>query len=101
MKEKNSSSQSVSKKEFLQESKCVRSEIKQLDDKVNKLDGKVNKLDDKVNKVALKIIHIEEDLNQVKETMLTKLDGQKIIDHIDAFAHRIETYDRKAIVHAR
>ncbi len=39
------------------------------------------------------------DIKEIKETMLTKQDGQRIIAHIDALTHRIETYDRKALVY--
>ena len=75
----------VKRSEFLKETQSLRQGI--------------NTLDRKVNNIALAVTSIDERLGKVEETMMTKQDGQTIIDHVDAVMHRIETYDRKAVVH--
>ena len=50
-------------------------------------------------KLALEIIKNRTDLAEIKETMATKEDVNKILGVVDAFAQRIETYDRKTILH--
>ena len=91
MVRKEAQNQPVTQTQFLEETKSIRSEIRTLDDKVNKLD-------DAVHKIASGLLTTQGSLRQVQETMLTKEDGQKIIEHIDAWSRRFETYDGKALV---
>ena len=100
------SESSVTRTEFFKETQAIRNEIgtqgnrmNTLEDKVTKLDDKVTKLDDKVNKIALEVVDTKSRVQRIEETMMTKEDGQKIIEHIDAWAQRFEVYDRKALVH--
>ncbi len=54
-------------------------------------------------RVSLVLIKNQADIKEIKETISTKLatkeDFNTILNHIDASMHRIETYDRKTIVH--
>ncbi|MBI3012932.1 MAG: hypothetical protein HYY63_04830 [Elusimicrobia bacterium] len=75
--------------EFKQECASIRSEFKQEKEWVR----------DTIGKLTLRIIRLEEELKSMREQMATKDDVRRILDAIDAFTHRVETYDRKAVVH--
>ncbi|OGR57346.1 MAG: hypothetical protein A3I11_07150 [Elusimicrobia bacterium RIFCSPLOWO2_02_FULL_39_32] len=66
------------------------------------LSGRIDSVYDESNKkfekLFIEIVNLKEELKFIKETMLTKEDGQKIIEHIDEFARRVETYDGKTVV---
>jgi hypothetical protein len=74
-----------------------------LDERLNtferKVDKKLSTLDSKIDKVALSILKTQEDMHVIKETMATKNDVRLITTRMDAFAHRIDVYDKKAVVH--
>ena len=54
-------------------------------------------LDNQVNNLALGLLKTQQDVTEIKDTMTTKEDTHKVIEHIDAWAHRFESYDRKAL----
>ncbi|MBI2119216.1 MAG: hypothetical protein HYT97_06280 [Elusimicrobia bacterium] len=73
--------------------------IDSVHDELNqKIDSVHDKLNQKIEKVAIEVVHLKEEVKFIKETMLNKEDGQKIIEHIDEFARRVETYDGKTVV---
>lgn len=49
--------------------------------------------------IVIQVMKSQQELRENRETMFTKEDGQKIIEHIDAFAQKSENYDRKALLH--
>ena len=85
-------SSAVTRSEFLKETQSLRKDLKNLDQKVSTLDQKVNNIAREVGDTKDRIMRVE-------ENMATKADIRKVLDFIDAFAQRIETYDRKAVVH--
>src|SRR5438046_1206096 len=70
-----------------------------LDKKVDTLDKKVDTLDKKVDHVALTVVKNHEEFLEFKKTVATKDDIHIILNRIDSFTTRIETFDRKVIVH--
>lgn len=59
-------------------------------------------LDTKTGKLALAIAQTHTDITDIKEgmnRMATKEDINKVINAIDGFAQKNETFDRKVIVH--
>jgi len=50
-------------------------------------------------KLALAIAESQSDIRDIKERMATKDDIGRVLNAIDSFAHKDETYDRKDIVH--
>ncbi len=103
MVEKMNANELVTRVEFTNATQSLRDDIRNLDGKFDRridvLDRRTISQGDLLSKLAVKSILFEERFDRIEKTMMTKEDGQKIIDHIDAFAHRIETYDRKALVH--
>src|SRR3989344_1894665 len=81
----------VKRSEFLKETQSLRQGI--------------NTLDQKVNTLALELVRTNVRLEKVdyalETRVATKDDIGKVLDAIDQFSHRIETYDRKALVHDR
>src|SRR3989338_3828495 len=73
----------VTRSEFQQETQAVRSDIKTLDDKVNR--------------IAVELQNTQRDVRDIKETMFTKDEGQKIMGGIDKVMQRIEVFDSKAL----
>ena len=63
------------------------------------LDGLENKLNKKIDGIAIELVKTQANLRQIKETMSTKSDTDRIMNAIDAFAKKAETYDRKALSH--
>lgn len=55
-------------------------------------------LENKINNLTLKVINIDSRLMRVEETIATKDDINRIINLIDAFTHKLETYDRSAVI---
>ena len=92
----------VTRPEFFKETQSIRKELKEetqsIRNELKTLNNTVNQLDTKVNKIAVALLNTQHDLQTVKETMMTKEDGQRIIEHIDAFAQKYEVYDRKVVV---
>ena len=78
----------------------IEASTKRLDEKI---DISTKKLDDKINKVALGLAATQADVREIKHTMATsmatKSDVDRIMNAIDAFARKAETYDRKALSH--
>src|SRR5258708_25300641 len=68
----------VTRSEFLAETKSIRTQI---------------------SKLALEVIKNRDELKEVKETMATKNDIGKILNTIDSFSQRVETYDRQTRLH--
>ena len=95
------------KKEFFNETQAIRAELKsetqairaELKEESNKLDQKINILDQKFNGLVLEVIKNREEIKEIKETMATKSDSNKILCILDAIKLYIETSDRKMIVH--
>ena len=78
----------------------VRSESTQSDDpSVTRSEflREMKVLDNKVDNLALGLLKTQQDVTEIKATMTTKDDTQKVIEHIDAWAQRFESYDRKAL----
>lgn len=63
------------------------------------LDELKNKLNKKIDGVVVELVKTQADVRQIKETMSTKSDTDRIMNAIDAFARKAETYDRKALSH--
>ena len=61
--------------------------------------GDIIRVDKKIDKVAAEVIKNQARLEELRETVATKADISRILDAIDAFAQKGETYDRKAITH--
>ncbi|OGR81425.1 MAG: hypothetical protein A3I11_07390 [Elusimicrobia bacterium RIFCSPLOWO2_02_FULL_39_32] len=62
------------------------------------LEIKMDGLDKKINNLALQVFNIDSRLMRVEETMATKEDINRIINLIDAFTYKLETYDRSAVI---
>lgn len=52
-----------------------------------------------VNKVAAEVVKTQAELREVRQTMATKDDVGRILNAIDAFAQKGQTYDQKALSH--
>lgn len=70
----------------------------------NKLSQKIgdvkNTLNKKIDSVAVELVKTQADIRRIKETMSTKDDVSRIMNAIDAFARKAETYGRKALSHS-
>ena len=101
--ENKKSNHPVTRSEFLKEAHCIRKEVKEktqaLQKEIERVDNKVDTLDTKVNKIAVELLQTSTRLQRVEENMATKEDVNKILNAIDNFTLKTETYDRKAIVH--
>ncbi|MFH1726441.1 MAG: hypothetical protein ABII00_17665 [Elusimicrobiota bacterium] len=79
---------------------ATKADLKKLGNEFGiKLNGLENKLDKKIEGVAVELIKTQADVRQIKETMSTKADVDRIMNAIDAFARKAEAYDRKALSH--
>lgn len=89
-------------KKLNQKIDSVHAELNQkIDHHYKELSARIDSLDQKVGKLAVEVINLKEEVVIIKETMMTKQDVQKIIEHIDGFARRVETYDGKTLVQDR
>ncbi|MFN0117680.1 MAG: hypothetical protein ACKVQC_05225 [Elusimicrobiota bacterium] len=70
-----------------------------MDQRFEGLDQKFEGLDQKVNRIAFALVKTQEDVKEIRETMATKNDIQKILDQVDAFAAGTASLDRNAIIH--
>ena len=70
-----------------------------LKDLRNEFEVRFEKIDKKINGVAVELIKTQADVRQIKETMSTKSDIDRVMNAIDAFARKAEAYDRKAFSH--
>ena len=66
---------------------------------VGSLGQTVGSLDGNYKGLTKEFIDFKVRLQYVEENMMHKDAEKRILDRIDAFAHRVETYDRKAWVH--
>jgi hypothetical protein len=86
---------------------ATKSDLKKLESRMNfkftGIDSRINqldmKLDTKTGLLAEAIFKMDQRLTNVENTMATKNDIQRVLDHIDAFAGQIQDYSRKAVVH--
>ena len=72
----------VRRSEFLREIQSIRTD-----------------LDVKTGKLALAISQNQADILDIKENMATKSDIGRVLNAIDSFTQKNETFDRKVIVH--
>ena len=56
-------------------------------------------LDETIHRMALTLIRHEVDIKEIKETMMTKVDGQNILEHLLAFARKYEESERSSRIH--
>lgn len=71
----------------------------ELKEESQKLQGMIKAVDDKANRTINDLLDTKARLGRIEENMFTKQEGQKLLEHMDAWAQRFETYDRKAVVH--
>ncbi|MBI2916279.1 MAG: hypothetical protein HYY07_05420, partial [Elusimicrobia bacterium] len=82
-------------KEIKKEADQVRSD---LHEEIEQLRSDLNQ---KIDKLTVAILNLTERVERLEENNFTKQDGQRLMEWLDNFARRIETYDGKAIVHDR
>lgn len=54
---------------------------------------------DKANRTINDLLDMKTRLQRIEENMFTTQEGQKLLEYMDAWTQRFETYDRKAVVH--
>lgn len=52
-----------------------------------------------INKVAAEVVKTQAELREVRQTMATKDDVSRILNAIDAFAQKGQSYDQKSLSH--
>src|SRR3989344_391479 len=88
----------VTRVEFLKVSDKHDKRSSDLEKRMDGLEIKMDGLDKKINNLALQVFNIDSRLMRVEETMATKEDINRIINLIDAFTYKLETYDRSAVI---
>jgi hypothetical protein len=76
--------------------------IKETNNVHQKLDDvvfRVGKLETSVSRLAVSAVNAEHRFDRIEQTMLTKEDGQRILDRIDAFANETALVMRNEMVH--
>jgi phosphate uptake regulator len=97
-------------------SPATRADIRRLDDKIGRLDLKVDagvrRLDEKIDRLDLKvdsatarlakeIVATQADAREIKATMATKTDVDRILAAVESFAGKAQAYDRAAVLHGQ
>ncbi|MFN0117898.1 MAG: hypothetical protein ACKVQC_06370 [Elusimicrobiota bacterium] len=72
---------------------------KEIDERFEQVDQRFDELDQKVNRIALSLVKTQEEVKEIRETMATKSDIQKVLDTVEAFATSTASLDRSAIIH--
>ncbi len=92
--------QTATKSDLKNLEKRIDVKIEQLDIKLsNKINQLDTKIDSKTGLLAQAILKVEQRVENIENTMATKTDIQRVLNHIDAFAGQIQDYARKAVVH--
>ena len=104
----------------LESSPATRADIRRLDGKFDaldkKIDSSVRRLDEKIDfsarrldekidsataRLAKEIVATQADVREIKATMATKTDVDRILSAVQAFAGKAQVYDRAAVLHGQ
>ena len=72
-----------------------------LDQNVARLDQNITRLDQKIDRVAVALVNTQADVREIRNTMSTKDDINRVLTAIDSFAKKAQNYDRVAVLHGR
>jgi hypothetical protein len=84
---------------FIKETNNVHQKLDDVVFRVGKLETSVEKLETSVSRLAVSAVNAEHRFDRIEQTMLTKEDGQRILDRIDAFANETALVMRNEMVH--
>ena len=88
----------VTKAVFKKEVQTLNQKVQTLNQKVQTLNQKVQTLNQKIDNVARTLLKNHGEFQELKKAVATKDDINTVLNRIDSFTTRIETFDRKVIV---
>lgn len=65
------------------------------------LGGRIDGVDRTIARVAAEVVRTQADVREIKETMATKSDINRILSAIDTFAFKTESHDRASVIHGQ
>lgn len=84
------------------ELKLVRDELRgEIDLARGESRGAFAELDQKIGRVAVELVRAQADVREIKTVMATKIDIDRVLTAIDAFAGKSQNYDRAATLHGQ
>ena len=73
---------------------ATKADITKLDSKIDANSTDISRLDAKIDRVAMEVVRTQADVREIKETMSTKSDIERVMRHIDGFAAKATHYHR-------
>ena len=86
------------KKPSLQNQDRILTAIESLRDE---LSAKITHNTKGIANLSDRMIHLEKHMVRLDETVMTKIEGQNIINRLDTFAQRSEDYDNKTVFYGK
>lgn len=84
---------------FSKTSKKIGFKFEQIDQWLEKIDQRFDRLEIKVDRMTVMLMQNDVDIKEIKATMMTREDGQKVLDVVQNLATKFEESDRAWQLH--